>query len=287
MARRRFRFHRAALLALAAALAAGPASAAQRIVAAGAAVTEILWELGAAGEVVGVDSTSKRPAEALATRPDVGYYRRLAPEGLLSLSPTMVVAVDGAGPRETFETIGAAGIRVVRVPEAWSAEGVRAKIEAIGRMVGREAEAGRLAAASDAAFDRLAAERDAAPYRPRVLFLMSLAGDRPLAAGRGTPADALIGLIGGINAANDFTGYRQMTDEAVISAAPEVVAIMDVGQGTVTPDRVFSLPAFAGSPAAAAKRLVAVDGVSHLGFGPRVAEEALVLLRTIRTEPRR
>lgn len=278
MARRRFRFHRAALLALAAVLAAGPASAAQRIVAAGAAVTEILWELGAADEVVGVDSTSKRPAEALATRPDVGYYRRLAPEGLLSLAPTLVVAVDGAGPRETFETIGGAGIRVVRVPESWSAAGVRTRIEAIGRVVGRETEAARLAAASDAAFARLAEARGRVTRPPRVLFLMSLAGDRALAAGRGTPADALIGLVGGVNVAADFEGYRPMTDEAVIGAAPEVVAMMDVGQGAANPDRVFALPAFAATPAATGRRLVMVDGVGHLGFGPHVAEAMLALM---------
>ncbi len=281
------RLHRSALVAIAIALAAGPVEARDRIVSVGAAVTEILWDLGAEADVVGVDSSSRRPAAALASRPDVGYYRRLAPEGLLSLAPTLMIGVEAAGPRETFETLNAAGVRVVRLPDAWSAEGVRAKIEAIGRLVGREAEANRLAEASDAAFARLAAERAASPRRPKVLFLMSLAGDRPLVAGRGTPADALIDLVGGVNVAGDFDGYRQMSDEAVIHAAPEIVAMMDVGQGTSTPERVFALPAFAGSPAAAKKRLIRVDAVTHLGFGPRFAEEALTLLRAIRDDPSR
>lgn len=282
MIRRLARLRRSALLAIALALTAGRADGRERIVSVGAAVTEILWDLGVEAEVVGVDSSSRRPAAALASRPDVGYYRRLAPEGLLSLAPTLVVAVDAAGPRETFETLETAGIRVVRLPDAWSAEGVRAKIEAIGRLVGREAEARRMAEASDAAFERLARERAAAPRKPKVLFLMSLAGDRPLAAGRGTPADALIGLVGGVNVADDFDGYRQMSDESVIRAAPEVVAMMDVGQGMTNPERLFALPAFAGSPAAASKRLIRVDAISHLGFGPRFAEEATALMREIR-----
>lgn len=270
---------RAAFLGIS--LLVAPAAAAERIVAAGAAVTEILWELGAADEVVGVDSTSKRPAEALATRPDVGYYRRLATEGVLSLAPTLVIAVDGAGPRETLEAVAAAGVRVVRVPEAWSAEGVHGKIEAIGRLVGREAQAARLAAASDDAFARLAEARARAKDRPRILFLVSLAGDRPLAAGRGTPADALIGLLGATNVAADFDGYKQMSEEAVMQAAPEIVAVMDVGGPAATPERVFALPAFAATPAAAGRRLLRIDAVSHLGFGPRFAEAALALLPAV------
>lgn len=282
MIRRPSRLHRSALVALAIALTAGRAEGRERIVAVGAAVTEILWDLGADAEVVGVDSSSRRPAAALASRPDVGYYRRLAPEGLLSLAPTLVVAAEGAGPRETFEMLESAGIRVVRLPDAWSAAGVRGKIETIGRLVGREAEATRLAEASDAAFERLARERAASPRRPKVLFLMSLAGDRPLAAGRGTPAEALIDLVGGRNVADDFDGYRQMSDEAVIRAAPEIVAMMDVGQGAADSVRLFALPAFAGSPAAATGRLIRVDAVSHLGFGPHVAEAATTLMREIR-----
>ena len=135
MIRRLARLRRSALLAIALALTAGRADGRERIVSVGAAVTEILWDLGAEAEVVGVDSSSRRPSAALASRPDVGYYRRLAPEGLLSLAPTLVVAVDAAGPRETFETLETAGVRVVRLADAWSAAGVRAKIEAIGRLV--------------------------------------------------------------------------------------------------------------------------------------------------------
>lgn len=273
--------HRTALAALALALAGGPAGAGQRIVSAGSAVTEILWELGLADEVVGVDSTSRRPAAALKEKPDVGYYRKLAPEGVLSLTPDLVIALDGAGPKETFDLLAAAGVAVVRVPEVASAAGVRAKIEAIGAVVGRREAAAALAATSDAAFARLAANRAKLARPTRVLFLMSLAGDRPLASGRGTPADALIALAGGVNVAADFDGYKAMTDESVILAAPEVVAIMDVGAGTVDADRIFALPAFAATPAAAHRRLIAVDGVGLLGFGPHVAEDALALMQAL------
>lgn len=262
-------------------LAAGvPASAraAERIIAAGAAVTEILWDLGAADEVVGVDTTSRHPAEALASRPDVGYFRRLSAEGLLSLRPTMVVAVTGAGPREVLDLVAEAGVRVVRVEDDWTTQGVVAKIERIGEAVGRRAEAEALATQTRAAFATLEATRAARSTHPRVLFLLSAANGRPVVAGRDTAADAMIALAGATNVAGDFTGYKPLTDEAIVDAAPEVVVTMENGPESLTAEKVFALPAFSTTPAARDRRLIAVDGADLLAFGPRTPAIARELM---------
>lgn len=260
---------RHATLLLAGVLAATPAAAAERIVAAGAAATEILWALGAADEVVGVDTTSTHPAEALAGRPNVGYFRQLSAEGLLSLKPTLIVAVGGAGPRSTLEAVSGAGVRVAELDETWTAAGVAARIERIGALVHRDAEARRLAEKVRADFAALAAERDARARPARVLFVLSLSGGRPLVAGRATAADAMIGLAGGENVAGAFTGYKPLTDEAIVTAAPDVVVTMANGPEPLAADRVFALPAFAATPAARDRRLVAMDGGDLLAFGPR------------------
>lgn len=252
--------------------------AAERIVAAGAAVTEILWDLGASDEVVGVDTTSRHPGEALATRPDVGYFRKLSAEGLLSLRPTMVIAVAGAGPREVLDLVAGAGVRVVAVEDDWSAAGVVAKIERIGAIVDRRAEAGALAARVREEFAALDAARAVRTVRPRVLFVLALTNGRPLVAGRGTAADAMIALAGGLNVAGDFSGYKPLTDEAIIDASPEVVVTMENGPESPTADRVFALPAFVSSPAARDRRLVAVDGADMLAFGPRTPSIARELM---------
>ena len=75
------------LAGLAAAMLLQSASAeegeASRIVAIGGSVTEIVYALGEQERLVGRDSTSIYPEEALAL-PDVGYVRALSAEGVLS-----------------------------------------------------------------------------------------------------------------------------------------------------------------------------------------------------------
>lgn len=256
-------------LLLAALASATPVAAAERIVSAGAAATEILWRLGAADEVVGVDTTSTHPAEALATRPNVGYFRKLSAEGLLSLKPTLILAVGGAGPREVLDVAAGAGVRVAALDETWTEAGVVERIERIGALVGRDAEAGRLAAAVRTDFAALAAERAAHPTRPRVLFVLALSGGRPLVGGRGTAADAMIALAGGLNVADAFEGYKPLTDEAIVDAAPDVVVTMANGPEPLAAERLFAMPAFAATPAARDRRLVTMDGGDLLAFGPR------------------
>jgi len=271
----------ALVVALLAASATGPARAAERIVAAGAAVTEILWDLGASDEVVGVDTTSRHPAEALASRPDVGYFRRLSAEGLLSLRPTMIVAVSGAGPREVLDIVAEAGVRVVRVEDDWTTQGVATKIERIGEAVGRRAEADALAAKTRAAFAALEATRAGRATHPRALFLLSAANGRPVVAGRDTAADAMIALAGATNVAGDFTGYKPLTDEAIVDAAPEVVVTMENGPESLTAEKIFALPAFSATPAARDRRLVSVDGSDLLAFGPRTPTIARDLMERL------
>jgi iron complex transport system substrate-binding protein len=268
----------AAALAL---LLAAQAEAAERIVSVGAAATEILWRLGAQAAVVGVDTTSVEPAEALASRPNVGYFRQLSAEGLLSLGPDLVIAVGGAGPRETLEAVTRAGVRVETLPDDWSEAGVVARIERIGAAIGRPERAAAEAAAVRADFARLDGRRREICGGPRAMFVLTFQNGRPLVAGRGTAADAMLRLAGATNVADGFDGYKPMTDEAVIEAAPEVVVTTLEGPGGVSAERLFSAPAFAGTPAAKAKRFVALDARAALAFGPRTPAIAEGLLEKL------
>ena len=91
----------------------------------------------------------------------------------------------------------------------------------------------------------------------------------------------MIRLAGGVNAAEGFDGYKQLTDEAAAVAAPDVILMMERGgdHGT-TADVLFSLPALAITPAADTRTLIKIDGLKLLGFGPRTAE-AVTELNTL------
>lgn len=260
--------------------ARSPAVDTSRIVSIGGAVTEILFALGLGDRVVAVDQTSRYPAAARSL-PDVGYSRALSPEGVLSVGPSLIVAVEGAGPRSTLEVLKQASVPVVIVPEEHSAEGVLRKIAAVAKAVGAEEKGWALAAEVKADFAALDAMVEALPDRPRTVFVLSASGGAAVVGGAETSADAIMQLAGLTNAMASIKGFKPALDEAAMSAEPEAVVVMRGGGQVLDADTVFSLPAFAGTPAARDRRLVALPGSYLLGFGPRAPRAARDLAVTL------
>ncbi|MBP0651991.1 hypothetical protein J8J40_33515, partial [Mycobacterium tuberculosis] len=58
-------------------------------------------------------------------------------------------------------------------------------------------------------------------------------------------------------------------------------AILIMDRHDLKPDEVLAYPALAGTPAATTGRLLTVDGVALLGFGPRTPEAAADLRRRL------
>lgn len=258
-------------------LAQSSPSGAQRIVSIGGTVTEIIHALGEGERVIAVDSTSTYPKSA-ADKPDVGYIRQLSAEGVLSQKPDLIIAEAGAGPADAIAILKASGVAMVSIPTPPEAEAIAGKIRAVGAAVGTPDAAEELAMDVDANLSALK-QKLAAISEPkkRVLFALSLANGRVMAAGTNTSADAIIRLAGGVNAAADVTGYKPLSDEAVIAAAPDVVLVMDNPQLHLTAEQAFALPALQTSPAAKTGAFIAMDGLYLLGLGPRTPAAALDL----------
>ena len=256
-----------------AALAAAPALAApSRIVSLGGAVTEIVVALGAQEQLVARDSTSTFPP-SVATLPDVGYVRALSPEGVLALGPELILAEATAGPPEAIEVLRAAGVDFRTLPGAASPEGVLEKIAAVGAALDREAEAATLAADFTARMQAAEAKAAATGTRKRALFVLGTQGGRVIVGGAGSSAAAILALAGAENAATGFSGYKQMTDEALLAAAPEVIVMMDrAGEGAMSGTEVLAHPALGATPAGKAGAVIRMDGMLLLGFGPRTPE---------------
>jgi iron complex transport system substrate-binding protein len=246
----------------------------QRIVAIGGSLTEIVYALGEEDRLIARDTTSVFPREALEL-PDVGYMRALSPEGVLSVDPDLILTLEGAGPPEAMEVIRSASVPVVTVPESFDREGVLAKVEAVGEALGRQGEADTLAARIDADIRAAEAMADGVDEPARVLFILSMEGGRVLASGTGTAADGMIRLAGGENAITAYPGYKQLTDEAIVTAAPDVILMMDRGDNLdPAPVDLSAQPALSATPAAEAGRVIRMDGAFLLGFGPRTADAA-------------
>lgn len=256
-----------------------------KIVVAGGVITEVLYALGLQERIVGVDSTSQFPPEALKDKPNIGYVRALSAEGVLSLKPSLVMLIDGAGPPDAVSLLTESGMRIARIADGLTPEGVATKIDAIGAAVGAGEPARRLAAQTAARFEELAGLRAKLATKKRVLFVLSLQNGRALVGGRNSSADAIIALAGGLNVASAIEGYKPMTEEAIAAAAPDMVLMMrNSSAHNTTPEELFAMPAFAQTPAAATKRLVHMDGLYLLGFGPRTPMAARDLMAAIYPE---
>lgn len=267
-------------LILAAAMSFGPAGAEEatvlkdtsRVVAIGGAVTEIVYALGEQGKLVARDSTSVYPQEALKL-PDVGYMRQLSPEGVLSVNPSGILALEGSGPKEAVDVLKKASVPYVEVPETFDHKGILERIRAVGAALGQEDKAETLAKEVDAKLTAAEAATTGIQSRKRVLFILSMQGGKVLASGSGTAADGILKMAGAVNAVEGFSGYKQLSEEAVITAKPDVVLMMDRGGGHGIPEQeLFAHPAIAPTPAGTNKQLVRMDGAYLLGFGPRTAD---------------
>lgn len=245
--------------------------AARRLISLSGALTEMVYLLGADSLLVGTDTTSLFPEAAQKTA-KVGYVRQLSAEGLLSLKPDAVIGTNEAGPAVVLEQVRQAGVRVSLIAARHDWAEVQAKLALVGRETGRAEQARALQEKLDAEWSAVQQQVAKAGRRPRALFILSHSGT-PMVSGRGTAADALIAMAGGINVVSEFQGYRPLTAEAMAAAAPDILVNTTQGLEALGGEAAFwRRPELALTPAFARKALVALEANQLLGFGPRLPE---------------
>jgi iron complex transport system substrate-binding protein len=248
-----------------------PFADSSRLVSIGASLTEIIYALGEEEKLVARDQTALYP-EAAAKLPDVGYARALAPEGVLSVAPTALLVTEGSGPPEALDVLAHAGVEYQTVPESYSHEGILVKVRAVGQALDVREKAEALAAEIDADLKAAEARTAEIAERKRVLFVLSTEGGKIQASGTDTAANGIIALAGAVNAIDQYSGYKALTDEAIIEAAPDLILMMDRGGDHDTTDQeLLNHPAISLTEAGRNRAIVRLEGSYLLGFGPRTA----------------
>lgn len=250
---------------------------AARIVSVGGAVTEIVYRLGAGDQLVGVDTSSIYP-EAATELPQVGYQRRLSVEGVLSLNPTLILLSVEAGPPDAVALLKSAGVRMVHVPAEHTVAGAQEKIRVTARALDREAEGEAMVNAISSDIEAVRERLRSIAAKPKVLFIYARGQGAMSVSGTQTSADAMIALAGGVNAVTGYEGFKPLTSEALVAAAPDWVLIPERGLESVGGlERLLQVPGLALTPAGQARRVVAMDDLYLLGFGPRVGQAVTTL----------
>ena len=254
----------------------------QRLICIGSAVTEIVYALEANDLIVGVDTTSIYP-NAARSLPSIGYSRTLSAEGVLSLSPTQILCTEDAGPPVVLRQIQDAGIQIRRLPANHTFTGICDRVIAIGQAVHQQIRAAQLNLQLLQQWTRIENEMKARPFPskvPRVLYIHSMNPSQVMVSGQETSANAMIRYAGLRNAMDGFRGYKPLTPEAVIMANPDLILVTDQGlQALGGGSQLARLPGMERTKAITGQKVISMDAVYLLGFGPRMPDAVLTLHR--------
>ncbi len=207
---------------------AGPGASApdgplpQRIVAGSVFAAEVLLDLVARERLVGVHVVAADPRYSLVAARVEGLPLVAAePEAVLALRPDLVV-LDAYTRPETAALLTAAGVRLLRPPEARSFDDVWANVRLLGAACGCEPRAEELVAAAE---ERLRRLREGAAERAR-WGLLGLDGALHT-YGNGSLFDAVVGAAGARNLAIDLGvgSFRRLDVETVLSLPIDAIVL--------------------------------------------------------------
>jgi iron complex transport system substrate-binding protein len=234
-----------------------------RIVTLAPSATEVVAALGAASELVGVDTYSEFPPDVKAL-PKVGSFLQPNLEVIIKLEPTLVVVDDIHG--ATGRALGDAGIKTVAC--AFHAlPDVKQALHTVGGALGRAREATAAVEAIEVALDAAAAARPA--RHPRVLAIIDReAGGLGglVAVGPGSWVDELLAVVGGDNVlAASGIRYPKISLEEVLRAQPEVILDLSfAGRSNISEWSSVDVPAVK------ARRVIALSAPYLVAPSPRV-----------------
>ena len=247
-----------------------------RVTIAGGSLTEIIYLLSQEANLVAVDITSNFPEEAKQL-PSIGYVRALSAEGVLSLSPSLILGEDDTGPPAVMEQLSRVGIQIEIIPEENTADGIIKKVKCVAEILGvndniKDETLSNLNA--DANELKLLTETNK-KEPPKVMFILSMESGSPTVGGRDTSADGLIKMTGALNVMDSFEGWKPVSTEAIIQAKPDFILISERGLNSFgSIEKLGQHPSLVFTPAAKNNNIIAMDGMAMLGFGPRTISSA-------------
>ena len=247
-----------------------------RVTIAGGSLTEIIYLLRQEDKLVAVDITSNFPGEAKQL-PSIGYVRALSAEGVLSLSPSLILGEDDTGPPAVMEQLSRVGIQIEIIPEENTADGIIKKVKCVAEILGvndniKDETLSNLNA--DANELKLLTETNK-KEPPKVMFILSMESGSPTVGGRDTSADGLIKMTGALNVMDSFEGWKPVSTEAIIQAKPDFILISERGLNSFgSIEKLGQHPSLVFTPAAKNNNIIAMDGMAMLGFGPRTISSA-------------
>jgi iron complex transport system substrate-binding protein len=161
----------------------------------------------------------------------------------------------------------------------------RESIGSISLALGLEEEAQAVIAQLDkevAAAGELVSQ---ATSTPRVMFFFRPPGAPSLVSGTETAAGEMLVLAGAENVFPGFEGYVPMTPEGIVDAAPDIILTTEASLREFGGlEGLLAEPGIGQTPAAANERIISMEDLYLLGFGPRTGQAIAELARLLHPE---
>ncbi|MDP9465365.1 MAG: ABC transporter substrate-binding protein [Actinomycetota bacterium] len=243
-------------------------SAPSKIVSLSPTGTEMLFAIGAGGQVLAVDDQSDYPAEALQKPHDLSGFEPNV-EAIAALEPDLVVIGDdftGLTPQ-----LEALGITVWSGPAAKSFDDAYAQIEQLGAVTGHVGEAAELVLKMQTDIDAVV---QAAPKAAQPLTYYHELDNTYYSVTDNTFVGQVYSLFG-LQSIADFQevsgNFPQLAAEAIISADPDFIFLADGSFGE-SPDTVAARPGWEALKAVTNGNVVVVDDDLSSRWGPRIVD---------------
>ncbi|MDO5111999.1 MAG: helical backbone metal receptor [Clostridia bacterium] len=249
-----------------------------RVVALSPADCEILYALGAQGALVGRGEYCDYPAEARSI-PAVQSNYETNIEQVLALRPQVVLVGDMQEDDEQIRALEAAGVAVVMTNAYHEIEEVYRGVALIGEVMDKNAEAAAVIADMNAAFEALSVRALARSEDKTIYFEISPLAYGLWTGGTGTFMDEIAGMLGVNNVFSDVEGWRQISEEQVLSRNPDyiVTITMYTGEGPTPIEEIMARPGWENVTAVKNGAILNLQHDELSRPAPRLAEGAKLL----------
>ncbi|HEU5039616.1 MAG TPA: helical backbone metal receptor [Gemmatimonadales bacterium] len=249
---------------------------ARRVVSLIPATTELLFAIGAGGQVVGRTNWCDYPAAAAAV-PNLGDGISPNLEAIVAASPDLVILYNSSQNARVAGRLRELGVPVIRLTT--DRLGDVGRVAAIlGRLTGHAREADSLAAALDTALAAATVPRAAEP--PDVLLLVW--EQPPMTIGRGSFLSELVERAGGRNLFADVASSAgAVSIEAIAVRDPDLILTTADG-----PSAFLDRPEWQAVPAIRGRRFIKVTGSEFSRPGPRTPTAIRELRRMLQARTR-
>jgi iron complex transport system substrate-binding protein len=239
-----------------------------RIVSLSPTTTEMLFAIGAGGQVTAVDDQSSYPTNA--PKSDLSGYKPNA-EAIAAKNPDLVVISDDSN--KIKDQLAQLKIPVYLAPAARKLDDAYAEITDLGTMTGHVTEARTEVQQIKDGIAKLVKD---VPQRARPLTYYYELDPTLYSVTSKTFIGSLFSLAGLKNVADDAanagSGYPQLSAEALIKANPDLIFLADTRCCRQSADTVKARPGWSGIAAVGKGQVVPLDDDIASRWGPRVVD---------------